>query len=159
MLTTLLFTLPPLLAIRKIRPAIILRRDMPDAKLPWRKRLERRFSGPRAGGGRNHTSGNRVLIAAWLSESPRGSADTLPEGLLISLLLLAAVASLLLRGIREVLRGAPRGKLPTLTRQVGLARLGQDLHRQGNQAKAILVALGFGVMFTLSVYLVQKAHW
>ena len=33
-LTTLLFTLPPLLAIRKIRPAMILRRDMPEAKLP-----------------------------------------------------------------------------------------------------------------------------
>src|SRR5215471_4530526 len=33
-LTTLLFTLPPLLAIRKIRPALILRRDMPDAKFP-----------------------------------------------------------------------------------------------------------------------------
>ena len=34
MLTTLLFTVPPLLAIRKIRPALILRRDMPEAKLP-----------------------------------------------------------------------------------------------------------------------------
>ena len=34
MLTTLLFTLPPLLAIRKIRPALILRRDMPEAKVP-----------------------------------------------------------------------------------------------------------------------------
>ena len=40
MLTTLLFTLPPLLAIRKIRPALILRRDMPDAARTWRTRWE-----------------------------------------------------------------------------------------------------------------------
>src|SRR5262249_15146459 len=39
MLTTLLFTLPPLLAIRKVRPALILRRDMPDAARTWRTRL------------------------------------------------------------------------------------------------------------------------
>ena len=31
-LTTLLFTLPPLLAIRKVRPAMILRRGMPEAR-------------------------------------------------------------------------------------------------------------------------------
>jgi putative ABC transport system permease protein len=39
MLTTLLFTLPPLLSIRKVRPSMILRRDMAEARPPWRKRL------------------------------------------------------------------------------------------------------------------------
>ena len=39
-----------------------------------------------------------------------------------------------------------------LTRQ-GFA----NLYRQGNQAQAILVALGLGVMFTLTVYLVQNS--
>jgi putative ABC transport system permease protein len=147
MLTTLLFTLPPLLAIRKIRPAIILRRDMPDAKLPWRKRVIDARPALAAGGIILLGIG---LIAAWLSESPR-VGGYFAGGLLISLLLLAAIASLLLRGIREFLRRSP-WKLPTLTRQ-GLA----NLYRQGNQAKSILVALGLGVMFTLSVYLVQKS--
>ena len=32
-----------------------------------------------------------------------------------------------------------------------------NLYRQGNQAQAILVALGLGVMFTLTVYLVQDS--
>ena len=82
------------------------------------------------------------VIAAWLAESPR-VGGYFAGGLLISLLLLAAVACLLLRGIREFLRRSP-WKLPSLTRQ-GLA----NLYRQGNQAQAILVALGLGVMFTL----------
>ena len=43
-------------------------------------------------------------------------------------------------------------RIPALTRQ-GLA----NLYRQGNQAQAILVALGLGVMFTLTVYLVQNS--
>jgi putative ABC transport system permease protein len=146
-LTTLLFTLPPLLAIRKIRPAIILRRDMPDAKVPWNKRAGEARPALVAGGIILIGIG---LIAAWLSESPR-VGGYFAGGLLISLLLLAAVASLLLRGIREFLRRSP-WKLPTLTRQ-GLA----NLYRQGNQAQAILVALGLGVMFTLSVYLIQSS--
>ena len=146
-LTTLLFTLPPLLAIRKIRPAIILRRDMPDAKVTWTKRANEARPALAAGGIILVGIG---LIAAWLSESPR-VGGYFAGGLLVSLLLLAGVASLLLRGIREFLRRSP-WKLPTLTRQ-GLA----NLYRQGNQAQAILVALGLGVMFTLSVYLIQRS--
>ena len=69
-----------------------------------------------------------------------------------SLILLALVASgFLLRGIRVVLKRSP-WRIPTLARQ-GFA----NLYRQGNQAQAILVALGLGVMFTLTVYLVQHS--
>ena len=32
-----------------------------------------------------------------------------------------------------------------------------NLYRQGNQAQSILVAMGLGVMFTLSVYLIQNS--
>src|SRR6185295_8697816 len=38
-LSTLLFTLPPLLAIRRVRPALILRRDTAEVKRNWRQRL------------------------------------------------------------------------------------------------------------------------
>ncbi len=67
-LTTLLFTLPPLLAIRKIRPGLILRRDMPEAKQPWRKRLFEAREALAAGGVILIGIG---AIAAWLADSPR----------------------------------------------------------------------------------------
>src|SRR6202030_3295542 len=72
-------------------------------------------------------------------------------GLTVALILLAVVASVFLRLIRVVLKRAP-WRVPTLARQ-GFA----NLYRQGNQAQAILVALGLGVMFTLTVYLVQHS--
>lgn len=144
-LTTLLFTIPPLLSIRKVRPALILRRNMPDARMTWRKRL--------GGAGPAVISGVLILagiggVAGWLAESPR-VGGYFAGGLAVSLILLAMVASLLLRGIRVFLKKTP-WRIPTLARQ-GFA----NLYRQGNQAQAILVALGIGVMFTLTVYLVQ----
>jgi putative ABC transport system permease protein len=146
-LTTLLFTLPPLLAIRKIRPALILRRDMPEARLPWRQRLLENRGSVAAGVAILAGMGG---IAAWLAESPR-VGGYFAGGLIVSLLVLAAAATFLLRLLREFLRRSP-WRVAALTRQ-GLA----NLYRQGNQAQAILVALGLGVMFTLSVYLVQKS--
>jgi putative ABC transport system permease protein len=146
-LTTLLFTLPPLLAIRKIRPALILRRDMPEAKLPWRKRLPEMRGAIAAGGFILIGIG---AIAAWLSDSAR-VGGYFAGGLMTSLIALAIVAWLLLRAVREFLRKSP-WRIPSLVRQ-GMA----NLYRQGNQAQAILVALGLGVMFTLTVYLVQDS--
>jgi putative ABC transport system permease protein len=146
-LTTLLFTLPPLLAIRKIRPALILRRDMPDAARTWRRRLAE----ARGAFG----TGALILaglggIAAWLAGSAR-VGGYFAAGLSVSLLVLAAVAWTMLRGLRGFLSRSP-WRVPALARQ-GLA----NLYRQGNQAQAILVALGLGVMFTLTVYLLQKS--
>ena len=147
MLATLLFTLPPLLAIRKVRPALILRRDMPEVRLDWRGRLGNARGG--LGVGALILTGI-AGIAAWLAGSAR-VGGYFAGGLTASLLLLAAVAWALLRLLRVFLRRSP-WRLDALTRQ-GLA----NLHRQGNQARAILVSLGLGVMFTLSVYLLQKS--
>jgi putative ABC transport system permease protein len=151
MLTTLLFTLPPLLAIRKVRPALILRRDMPEARPTWRKDWRTRI----ADAGPAIVSGVIILaglggIAGWLAESPK-VGGYFAGGLAVSLILLALLASELLRVIKIFLKRTP-WRIPTLTRQ-GLA----NLYRQGNQARAILVALGLGVMFTLTVYLVQHS--
>ena len=146
-LTTLLFTLPPLLAIRKIRPAMILRRDMPEAKLPWKRRIvEAREAFA--------VSGLILIgigaISAWLAESPR-VGGYFAGGLFVSLIALTAVAWAMLRSVRGFLNRSP-WRIPSLVRQ-GMA----NLHRQGNQAQAILVALGLGVTFTLTVYLVQDS--
>ena len=146
-LTTLLFTLPPLLAIRKIRPALILRRDMPDAKMTWPRRLAEARSAFAVGG---LILAGMGAIAGWLAESPRVGAY-FAGGLTVALILLALVAGAFLRVLRVTLKKAP-WRIPTLARQ-GFA----NLHRQGNQAQAILVALGLGVMFTLTVYLVQHS--
>jgi putative ABC transport system permease protein len=139
--------LPPLLAIRKIRPALILRRDMPDAKPPLAQRLSDARPALAAGGIILAGIGG---LAAWLAESAR-VGGYFAGGLTVSLLLLTVVAAVMLRMLREFLKRSP-WKISALTRQ-GLA----NLHRQGNQAQSILVALGLGVMFTLTVYLVQNS--
>ena len=66
--------------------------------------------------------------------------------LVVSLAVLAGIAWLMLRGLKL----ASRRKLPTSIRH-GIA----NLYRPGNHAQTVLVALGIGVMFTLTVYLVR----
>lgn len=147
LLVTLLFTLPPLLSIRQVRPALIFRREMAEVRPPVRERIRRQLPAALCGllilaglGG----------VAAWLAESLRMGV-TFIGGLLASLLLLAAVAWALLRFLRIfVTRRA--FALPIAWRQ-GLA----NLYRPGNHAAAVLVSLGIGVMFTLTIYLIQKS--
>ena len=146
-LTTLLFTLPPLLAIRKVRPSLILRRDMPEAKLPWRHRLADSRSALLTGG---LILAGMGAIAGWLAGSLQVGVY-FAGGLAAALVVLSLIAAGVLRALRLFLKNAP-WRIPALTRQ-GFA----NLYRQGNQAQAILVALGLGVMFTLTVYLVQRS--
>ncbi|HLY18816.1 MAG TPA: FtsX-like permease family protein [Bryobacteraceae bacterium] len=151
-LTTLLFTLPPLLAMREIRPALIFRREMAEARGDWLKRWSR---------SRQALATAAVilagigLMAAWLAGTDLRDALRVGAyfagGLLVSLLLIAAVAWCLLRGLRLLLRG-PGRRLPATARQ-GIA----NLYRPGNHAQTVLVTLGTGVMFTLTVYLVQHS--
>ena len=148
MLTTLLFTVPPLLAIRKIRPAMILRRDMPEAT----RLAGTAHAGSARGAGRGRSDFN------WHRRDRRMAGGSRAGGRVFrgrawrrSLIALAVVAWVLLRALRGFVRGSP-WRIPSLARQ-GMA----NLYRQGNQAQAILVALGLGVMFTLTVYLVQDS--
>jgi putative ABC transport system permease protein len=147
LLVTLLFTLPPLLSIRQVRPALIFRREMPETRPRLAERLRRQAPAIfcavliLAGLG---------AIAGWLAESFRMGA-TFVAGLSASLLALAFVAWLLLRFLKIfVTRRA--FSLPITWRQ-GLA----NLYRPGNHAAAVLVSLGIGVMFTLTIYLIQKS--
>jgi len=151
LLATVLFTAVPLLAVRHIRPILILRRDMSETRLPWRERLRRQWPALLAG----------VLIllgmagiAGWLAEgSWRDSARLglfFVGGLSFSLALLSGAAWLLLWLLRRFQQHVPFW-FPSALRH-GIA----NLYRPGNQAGAVLVALGVGVMFTLTVYLVQQ---
>jgi len=151
-LTTLLFTLPPLLGIREIRPAVIFRREMAEARPDWLKRWSRSRQAIATAAAILVGIG---LIAAWLAGTTlRDSLRTgayFAGGLLVSLLVIAGAAWLLLRGLRLLMKGAGR-TLPAPLRQ-GIA----NLYRPGNHAQTVLVTLGTGVMFTLTVYLVQHA--
>lgn len=145
-LATLLFTAPPLLSIRNVKPSLVFRRNMTDASLESRRKWRKRIPG--------WAGGVLILcgfcgIAIWLSSSWRMGLYFM-AGLIASILVLAAVAALLLYVMRRIVRQWNR-RLPSAFRH-GFA----NLYRPGNQARSVLVALGIGVMFTLSTYLLQR---
>jgi putative ABC transport system permease protein len=148
LLGTLLFTLPPLLSIREIKPNTIFRRDMGEAKGTWRERLKQSRTAIACGALILVGLG---LLAGWLAGSKLEDAIRLGGwfaiGLAASLGILAGFAWLLLRGLKR-LSPLTRGSL-----RHGLA----NLYRPGNQAEAVLVSIGIGVMFTLTIYLVQHS--
>ncbi len=145
-LATLMFTVPPLLSIRNVRPSLVFRRNMADAAIEnrrhWREKLPSVI-------GALLILGGFSLIAVWLSGSWKMGAYFI-AGLTGSILLLAAVAAVLLLTMRRVVKIWNK-RLPPSFRH-GFA----NLYRPGNQARSILVALGIGVMFTLTTYLLQR---
>ena len=147
LLVSLLFTIPPLLSIRQVKPALIFRREMAEVRPPLAVRLHR--AGP-AFVASLIILGGVGLIAGWLAESLKMGAYFV-GGIAVSLLVLACAAWLLLRALRWLVRGAPL-RWSVEWRQ-GMA----NLYRPGNHAPSVLVALGLGVTFTLSVYLLQKS--
>lgn len=145
-LATLLFTVPPLLSIRHVRPALVFRRNMEDASAESRKQWRDWI--PSIAGALLIVAGF-TGIAVWLSDSWKMGLYFI-GGLATGILLLTAVASFLLWTMRRVVRSLG-GVLPPVLRH-GFA----NLYRPGNQAKTVLVALGVGVMFTLTTYLLQQ---
>jgi len=150
LLTAVLFTIPVLLSVQRIRPAVILRRDHEEPGGAWRKRW--RAPQPWLAGGAIILGIS--VIAAYLAggdvETRLRTGSMFAGGLIVSLLVLAGVSWALLRGLRLFLRN-PRWKLPSALRH-GIA----NIYRPGNQAQAVLVSLGIGVMFTLTVFLLQR---
>ena len=128
-----------------MRPSLVFRRDMPDAEVSarrqWRNRLPAAILVVAMLGG-------WYGIAVWLSGSAK-MGFYFVAGLSLSVLLLGAVAALLLAVLRRIVRVSGRS-LPSSFRH-GFA----NLYRPGNQARSVLVALGVGVMFTLTTYLLQ----
>jgi putative ABC transport system permease protein len=145
-LMTLLFTVPPLLGIRDIRPALVFRRNVaarPPSRAPavWIARALILLGTGMVAGTLAQGSWRDVLRTAGFFSI----------ALAIALALLAAVAWLLLHGLKRAERRlAPL--LPSTVRH-GVA----NLYRPGNQVRTAVMALGVGVMFTLAVWLIQDA--
>jgi putative ABC transport system permease protein len=150
-LTTLLFTLPPLLDIRGVRPILILRRAVDDTDDPFIAGIWKKITKNAA------QIGAAVLILAGLAAIATTLSDSVVVGQVFSLglvgvlgVLLAASAAVL-AGLKFFL-SKTRLHLPSSLRH-GLA----NLYRPGNPSAALLAALGMGVMQIMTVYLVQQA--
>jgi putative ABC transport system permease protein len=150
-LTTLLFTLPPLLDIRAVRPVLIFRRAVEDSSDPFVTALFRKIT-------KNVSQivavvlilGGLAVIATTLSDSAT-VGKVFSVGLFAVLGVLLAACAALLAALRWFL-SRTRLQLPSALRH-GLA----NLYRPGNPSAALLAAVGMGVMQIMSVYLVQQA--
>jgi putative ABC transport system permease protein len=146
-LASLLFTLPTLMGIRHIRPSLILRREMEETKPSWPTRLAEARASLVAGA--ILLAGFGGIAMSFATGTPKDiwrTGEYFAGGLLIGFASLSAVAWVLLRLLKILSRRA----LPASVRH-GIA----NLYRPGAHAQSVLVALGVGVMFTLTVYLVQ----
>jgi putative ABC transport system permease protein len=150
-LTTLLFTLPPLLDIRGVRPILILRRAVDDTDDPFVAGIWKKITKNIA------QIGAAVLILAGLAAIATTLSDSVRVGqvfsigLVVVLGVLLAASAAVLAGLRFFL-SKTRLHLPSSVRH-GLA----NLYRPGNPSAALLAALGMGVMQIMTVYLVQQA--
>ena len=171
-LTTLLFTLPPLLDIRNIRPILILRRAVDDLDQPIGKMLWALLRGRSIATGSTLTLDRLILyrlrkniaqilsffvILGGLSAIAYRVSDSRDVGKYFSLGLVGVLAVLLLTSflVLKALRfflSRTRLHLPSVLRH-GLA----NLYRPGNPSAALLAALGMGVMQIMLVFLMQHS--
>ncbi len=153
-LITLLFTLPPLLDIRDIRPILILRRAIDQTKDPSTGFFPNLFARLRKNTAQIAAAVlillGLTLIATTLSDSAV-VGRYFSIGLVGVLLILLLSSAALLAGLKALLNRT-RLSLPSSLRH-GLA----NLYRPGNPSAALLAALGLGVMQIATVFLVQQA--
>lgn len=132
---TLLFALWPLLDIRRVPPALILRRDV-EARLPGRR--------PWLAG---------IPIAAGLAALAFWQAGSFKLG---GLFVGGLAGALFLLGLtaRLVIAGAKR--LPRL-RSMAWRQAVANVHRPGSHAGVVLVSLGVAVMLVVAVALLEQS--
>lgn len=147
-LTTLLFTLPPLLEIRNFRPLRILRRNVEQEQKTGLANIFPRD--PVQIGMILVILAGLAAIASTLTESAV-VGEWFACGLLGVLVVLLAAASGLLATVRWTMQ-FHRKRFAPMVRQ-GLV----NLQRPGNQSAAVLTALGLGVMLMMTIYYVQRA--
>ena len=137
LMTTLLFTLWPLIRAVKTRPLRIFRHMEEDDEL-GKGTLKERFAMGIV------FSVGLFMIILWQAGTLKAAGIFL-AALTVSILVLRLLSLLILRGIRKL----PPSK--KMTRRYGLA----NLHRPNNQAGSIITMLGLGIMLVLSVRLIQ----
>jgi putative ABC transport system permease protein len=148
MLTTLLFCLPPLLEIRRVKPSLVLRRQV---ETPSEMTLAERWQRRRM---QWSTTGIILLALAGIAAGLTSSltvAVWFTAALVTLLLFITLLARTLLRLLRTALTRS-RLSLPSAVRH-GLS----NLYRPGNQSTAVLISLGAGIMLILTVFLMQNA--
>lgn len=137
--TALIFSLRPLLALRNISPLQTLRRDT-DAEI-----LKMRWSdAPRLLVNLALVASVVVIALARANNWKQAIGISVATGLVI--LALVTSAALLSYAARKALRKG----WPYVVRQ-GVA----NLHRPGNQTRAVVLALGFGAFLVTTLYLVH----
>lgn len=150
LLSTLLFTLWPLLTIRDIKPAMIFRRDVlpvsterGETARSWVKRLTK----DRVKGGLSLSIGlGLALLSIWQAGSWK-----------VGLLFLGAfVTAVLVLGVSAwmVLRFLNRWPRPG---SLILRQAFGNIVRPGSQAVSITIAIGIGVMVVVTVSLVERS--
>jgi putative ABC transport system permease protein len=144
LLTTLLFTLWPLLGVRDIRPARIFREDAPaiETGRTWRERF----------GLSDHVRLAAAFgLAAGLAALAVWQAGNWRIGLLFLGALAAAVTLLTLAAglLVRIVAALPRARSVAVRHAVG------NLHRPGSQVIGIMVSVGIGVMVIVTVSLLE----
>ena len=134
-LTTVLFTLQPILDLRNVPPARVFRRHVEPSARPWRDMAR-----------------NAAWIAPALLALALYEAGSWKIGLIFFLGLMGALLGLTLGtlGLLRALRRLPKPGRFTLKQ--GLS----GLYRPGSQALPVTIALGVGVLMVLVVYLLQS---
>ena len=153
--TTLCFTIWPLLTIREIPPALVFRREVEQHHVPvragswlrlaWNALLEIVRDRHRLGTALL-TGGGLTVLAAWQARSlTLGALFLLAFGAAVVLLQVGAWA--LLHGLRKL----PRPRSFVIRQALG------NVQRPGNYTRGMAVAIGVGVMVIVTVALVKSS--
>lgn len=129
LLTTLLFSVIPLMRVRHIKPNVLLRDEDTTRRFDWVRWIVTGF-----------VAGGLVLLSSWQAGSLKAGFFFL-AGLLGAAAALYIVATLLIRGLRRMKR-----QLPSFPARHAV----NSLHRPGNQTLVIVIGVGLGVFFIVA---------
>lgn len=140
--TTALFSLPPLLAIRAIRPSTLLQKAFAGESSTAKDRASRIAAAAAIIG--------LWGIAVWVSESVL-YATVFAGSLIAGICVLGLIGALMLYLMRRLSNLDVVRRSGTLRHGIG------NLYRPGAHSVAILTSLAIGVMFVMSVYFIQHS--